>query len=64
MEDSSAPDAPSHATPPPPPPEIPLPQRLYDRPFLLLALGVIIVFVLFTGWGIWEVMSLPTATLP
>lgn len=62
MEDSSAPDAPSHATPPPP--EIPLLQRLYDRPFLLLALGVIIVFVLFTGWGIWEVMSLPTATLP
>lgn len=64
MEDSSAPDAPSHATPLPPPPEIPLLQRLYDRPFLLLALGVIIVFVLFTGWGIWEVMSLPTATLP
>ncbi len=64
MDDNSPADAPSRATPPPPPPEAPLLQRLYDRPFLLLALGVIIVFVLFTGWGIWEVMSLPTATLP
>lgn len=47
-----------------PPPEIPLFQRLYDRPFLLLVVGFTIMLVLFTGWGLWEVMSLPTATLP
>jgi len=36
--------------------EVPLLQRLYDRPFLLLAGD--------TLWGLWEVMSLPDATLP
>lgn len=39
-------------------------QRLYDRPFVLLALGMAIMLIVFTGWGLWEVMSLPTATLP
>ena len=51
----SAPDAPS---------EVPLLQRLYDRPFLLLVLGVAIMLIVFTGWGIWEIVSLPQATLP
>ena len=46
------------------PTEIPFFQRLYDRPFLLLAFGFAVMLVLFTGWGLWEVMSLPTATLP
>lgn len=46
------------------PPEIPLFQRLYDRPFLLLVVGFTIMAIVFTGWGLWEVMSLPTATLP
>jgi hypothetical protein len=46
------------------PQEIPLLQRLYDRPFLLLGIGFTVMLVLFTGWGLWEVMSLPTATLP
>lgn len=44
--------------------EVPLFQRLYDRPFLLLAVGFAVMLVLFTGWGLWEIMSLPTATLP
>ena len=44
--------------------EIPLFQRLYDRPFVLLAIGFLVMLVLFTGWGLWEVMSLPAATLP
>jgi len=45
-------------------PEVPFLQRLYDRPFVLLALGMAIMLILFTAWGLWEVMSLPEATLP
>ncbi len=44
--------------------EVPLFQRLYDRPFLLLVVGMVVMLVLFTFWGIWEILSLPTATLP
>lgn len=44
--------------------EVPLFQRMYDSPFLLLAAGLIVMLVLFTFWGLWEVMSLPTAPLP
>lgn len=43
---------------------VPLGQRLFDNIFLLLAAGVLIVFVLYTGWGLWEITHLPTATLP
>lgn len=46
------------------PEEIPYFQRLYDRPFVLLALGMAIMLILFTAWGLVEVMTLPTATLP
>ncbi|MFN2376380.1 MAG: hypothetical protein ABR538_07565 [Candidatus Binatia bacterium] len=44
--------------------EIPLGQRLFDRPFLLLGVGLAVMFVFYTGWGIYEILSLPTATLP
>lgn len=54
-----------HDGPPDPSPEdLPLGQRLYDRPFLLLVAGILVMIVCFTAWGIWEVMSLPPATLP
>lgn len=43
---------------------VPLGQRLFDNVFLLLAAGVFIVFALYTGWGLWEILSLPPATLP
>lgn len=43
---------------------IPLGQRLFDNIFLLLGLGIVVVFVLYTGWGIWEITHLPAATLP
>lgn len=43
---------------------VPLFQRLFDNVFLLLALGVIIMLVVFTGWGMWEILTLPPATLP
>ena len=39
-------------------------QRLFDNVFLLLALGMLIMFVVYTGWGMWEILSMPKATLP
>ena len=48
-----------------PPPEVmPLGQRFFDNIFLLLALGVVVMFALYTGWGMWEILTLPKATLP
>ena len=43
---------------------IPLGQRLFDNMFLLLGLGMLVMFVVFTAWGLWEIYSLPRATLP
>lgn len=43
---------------------VPLGQRLYDQPFLLLAAGVLVMVVVYTLWGLVEVLSLPPATLP
>ena len=43
---------------------LPLGQRFFDNMYLLLALGVVIMLVVFTGWGIWEVVSMPKGTLP
>lgn len=42
----------------------PLGQRLFDNVFLLLALGLLVMFVVYTGWGLWEILTMPTATLP
>ena len=43
---------------------VPLGQRLFDNVFLLLGAGLLVMFVLYTGWGLWEITSLPAATLP
>ena len=52
-------------TPSPSAPErVPLGQRLFDNVFLLLLAGLLIMLVLYTGWGLWEITSLPAATLP
>jgi hypothetical protein len=53
------PDAPQESTERPP-----LGQRIFDNVFLLLALGMLIMFVVYTGWGMWEILSMPKATLP
>jgi len=42
----------------------PLGQRLFDNVFLLLALGLVIMFAVYTGWGLWEIMTMPQSTLP
>ena len=44
--------------------DIPLGQRLFDSPFLLLIACTVVMFVFFTGWGLLEIMSLEPATLP
>lgn len=48
----------------PPPEAIPRGQRFFDNVFLLLALGIGVMFLLYTGWGMWEILTLPKATLP
>jgi hypothetical protein len=47
-----------------PPEPIPLWQRLFDNVWLLLALGLAIMFAIFTSWGLWEIVTLPPAELP
>ena len=47
-----------------PQPSAPLGQRLFDRPFLLLWLGLLVMFGFYTIWGLVEVMRLPPAPLP
>ena len=39
-------------------------QRLFDRPFLLLAACLLIFFVFYTGWGLVELALLDQAPLP
>ncbi|HTG98753.1 MAG TPA: hypothetical protein VL882_00720 [Vicinamibacterales bacterium] len=46
------------------PASVPLGQRLFDNIFLLLAAGLVVMFVLYTGWGLWEIMTLPAGSLP
>jgi len=47
-----------------PDPAIPAGQRLFDRPFLLLAAGLLVMFLFYSGWGLWEILSLPAGRLP
>jgi len=42
----------------------PIGQRLFDNMYLLLALGLLVMLGVFTAWGLWEILSMPTGTLP
>lgn len=69
MDEESPPGSAPESPPPTPPPtegpeEIPWGQRFFDRPFVLLFLGILIMAVFFTGWGLWEITSLGPAPLP
>jgi hypothetical protein len=46
------------------PREIPLGQRLFDNVFLLMAAGIAVMLVFYTGWGLWEVLTLDRSPLP
>ena len=48
----------------PPDERPPLMQRLFDNVFLLLALGIVIMLLVYTGWGMWELLTMPKGTLP
>ena len=48
----------------PPLPLPPLGQRIMDSPFLLLVLGIVVMFVFYTGWGLLEIGKLTPAPLP
>lgn len=43
---------------------VPLGQRVFDNMYLLLVLGVLVMLVVFTAWGMWEILSMPKGTLP
>lgn len=40
---------------------VPWMQQLLDNPFLLLFLGVFVPMVLYTLWGVIDILTLPTA---
>lgn len=44
--------------------QVPLGQRLFDSPWLLLTAGLAVMFIFYTGWGLYEIFSLPQAPLP
>lgn len=44
--------------------DVPLGQRLFDRPFLLLIAGLLVMFLFYTGWGMFEILTLPAGKLP
>lgn len=46
------------------PEEVPLGQRLYDNWMLLMVAGIVIMAVIYTGWGLWEIATMPEAKLP
>ncbi|MDH4350026.1 MAG: hypothetical protein OEY20_02450 [Gemmatimonadota bacterium] len=55
---------------PPPDPQgdaqqdVPLGQRLFDNVFLWLVAGIAVMAIVYTGWGLYEILSMPPATLP
>ena len=46
------------------PERVPFGQRLFDNMYLLLALGVLVMLIVFTAWGMWEILSMPNGKLP
>jgi len=40
---------------------VPFMQKLLDNPFLLLFLGVMVPMVLYSLWGIIDIMTIPAA---
>ena len=40
---------------------VPLMQQLLDNPFLLLFLGVLVPMVVYTLWGVIDILTIPLA---
>jgi hypothetical protein len=47
-----------------PSPQIPLAQRLFDNWALLMIAGIVIMAIIYTGWGLFEIATMPKAQLP
>ena len=43
---------------------IPLGQRIFDSPFLLLVAGFLTTAIFYSLWGLIEILTLPQSTLP
>ncbi len=41
--------------------KVPLMQQLLDNPFLLLFLGVLVPMVVYTLWGVIDILTIPAA---
>lgn len=41
--------------------KVPMMQQLLDNPFLLLFLGVLVPMVLYTLWGVIDILTIPAA---
>lgn len=46
------------------PGDVPLGQRLYDNTFFWLVAGFVVMAIVYTGWGLVEILTLPQAPLP
>ena len=40
--------------------EIPMMQQLYNRIWLLAAAGIVFFFLVYLGWGMIDILTLPT----
>ena len=40
---------------------VPAMQQLLDNPFLLLFIGVMVPMLVYTVWGVFDILTLPTA---
>jgi hypothetical protein len=40
---------------------VPMMQKLLDNPFLLLFLGVMVPMVVYTAWGVYDILTIPVA---
>jgi len=38
---------------------VPWMQQLLDNPFLLLFIGVLVPMILYTAWGVFDILTLP-----
>lgn len=60
MSQSNPSDA-SHAASEDPNEPIPFMQKLLDNPFILLFLGVMVPMVVYTLWGVIDILTVPLA---
>jgi hypothetical protein len=40
--------------------KLPWPQRMLDNLWLLLAISILVPGAMYLGWGLWELIELPT----